>query len=191
MKQTYKSYFQKSKVFLYPLLGIKKGIRFVPIETYIKWDHPHLPENILVCSYAVNRDTTNEEEIKRSQAFDIFVKEHLEKNELFHTRHYTKDLQHIIFDLSFFKSDLQKFREGKYSEFSIITKRIITEFFGISGILSEYIESYLYPEKYYEIYSDILNVPVSILEEVKELCDKPNLEKEDFKKYILELELFK
>ena len=64
MKKIYTDYFQKSKVFLYPLLGIKKGIRFVPIETYIKWDHPHLPENILVCSYAVNRDTTNEEEIK-------------------------------------------------------------------------------------------------------------------------------
>jgi hypothetical protein len=65
------------------------------------------------------------------------------------------------------------------------------DFFGNIGTISEYMESYLYPEKYYEIYSDMLNVPISTLEEVKELCDKPNLEKEDFKKYILELELFK
>ena len=52
-------------------------------------------------------------------------------------------------------------------------------------------ESYLYPKKYYEVYSEILNVPVSTLEEVKELCDKPDLKKEDFKKQVLELQLFK
>ena len=65
------------------------------------------------------------------------------------------------------------------------------EFFGDTGTISEYMESYLYPEKYYEIYSENLNIPFSILEEVKQLCDKPNLEKEDFKKQVLELQLFK
>ncbi len=65
------------------------------------------------------------------------------------------------------------------------------EFFGNKGTISEYMESYLYPEKYYDIYSNILNIPISTLEEVKELCDKPDLNKEDFKKSIIELELFK
>ena len=64
-------------------------------------------------------------------------------------------------------------------------------FFGNIGTIAEYMESYLYPEKYYEIYSELLNIPTSLLEEVIELCDKPNLKKEDFKKSILELELFK
>ena len=30
----FKTYFQKSKVFLYPLLGIAKGARYIPEETY-------------------------------------------------------------------------------------------------------------------------------------------------------------
>ena len=38
MKKVYAEYFQKSKVFLYPLLEIKKGVRYVPIETYIAWE---------------------------------------------------------------------------------------------------------------------------------------------------------
>jgi hypothetical protein len=192
MKQIYTQYFQKSKVFLYPLLGIKKGIRFVPIETYIKWENSLISsKDILVCAYAIEQTTNNTEEIERKEAFNVFVREYLEKNELYHSRHNTDNLELIVFDLSYFKKDLQKFREGKYSEFSLITKRIIMEFFGDTGTISEYMESYLYPEKYYEIYSEILNIPFSILEEVKELCDKPNLEKEDFKKQVLELQLFK
>ena len=34
----YKEYFQKSKVFLYPLLGIPKGQKFVPVGTYLAWE---------------------------------------------------------------------------------------------------------------------------------------------------------
>ena len=154
MKQIYKQYFQKSKVFLYPLLGIKKGVRYVPIETYITWEHPLLSKDILVCAYS--KDPSEEEK------FNIFTKKYLEKNELYHSRHHTGDdkLELIVFDLTYYKKDLQKFREGKYSEFSLITKRIIMDFFGNKGTISEYMESYLYPEKYYEIYSDILNIPI-------------------------------
>ena len=34
----YSKYFQKSKVFIYPLLGIKKGKKIVPKETYFIWN---------------------------------------------------------------------------------------------------------------------------------------------------------
>mgnify|MGYP003122965944 CR=1 FL=1 len=192
MKQIYKNYFQKSKVFLYPLLGIKKGVRFVPVETYITWSHDLIDsKDILVCAYAIKDATNNQEELEIKDQFNRFVKQHLEKNELYHSRHHTNELELIVFDLSYYKKDLQRFREGKYSEFSLITKRLIMEFFGNTGTIAEYMESYLYPEKYYEIYSDILNISIETLENVIELCDKPNLEKEDFKKSILELELFK
>ncbi len=192
MKQIYKNYFQKSKVFLYPLLGIKKGVRFVPVETYITWSHDLIDsKDILVCAYAIKDATNNQEELEIKNQFNRFVKQHLEKNELYHSRHHTNELELIVFDLSYYKKDLQRFREGKYSEFSLITKRLIMEFFGNTGTIAEYMESYLYPEKYYEIYSDILNISIETLEDVIELCDKPNLEKEDFKKSILELELFK
>ena len=193
MKQIYTQYFQKSKVFLYPLLNIKKGIRFVPAETYIKWEHDSIStKDILICAYAIKDNATaTQEEIEKRKAFDIFFNKHLKTNELYYSRHKTDDLELIVFDLSFFKKDLKKFKEGKYSEFSIMTKKIIMNFFGNIGTIAEYMESYLYPEKYYEIYSELLNIPTSLLEEVIELCDKPNLKKEDFKKSILELELFK
>ncbi len=32
----YRKYFQKSKIFIYPLLGIKQGTKIVPIETYLE-----------------------------------------------------------------------------------------------------------------------------------------------------------
>ena len=38
MKQIYRNYFQKSKVFLYPLLEIPKGTRFVPASTYVDYN---------------------------------------------------------------------------------------------------------------------------------------------------------
>jgi len=187
MKQIYKSYFQKSKVFLYPLLGIKKGVRFVPIETYIGWDNNEIsPKDTLICAYAIE----DAEKAHIHKSFQSFAKSDLRKNELYHSEYETDDLKIFVFDLSFFKSDIQKFKEGKYSEFSRLTKKIIMNFFE-NGTVAEYMESYLYPEEYYEIYSDILNVPISTLEEVGELCDKPDLEKEDFKKSIIELELFK
>jgi hypothetical protein len=184
MKQIYRQYFQKSKVFLYPLLGITKGIKYVPIQTYTSWDGHYVgSENLLICVYAIEKDS--------KETFDIFVEKHLEKNEFYHSRVSKNNLEIISFNLKFFQEDIKKFNKGKYSEFCILTKRIILNFFGNIGTISEYMESYLYPEKYYEIYSEILNIPISTLEEVGELCDKPNLKKEKFFKEMVELELFK
>jgi hypothetical protein len=189
MKQIYKSYFQKSKVFLYPLLGIKKGVRFVPIETYIGWDNNEIsPKDTLICAYAIESAGKNPSVHK---SFQSFAKSDLRKNELYHSEYEIDDLKIFTFNLSFFKGDLKNFKNGEYSKFSIVTKKIIMEFFGSKGTISEYVESYLYPEKYYEIYSEILNIPISNLEDVKELCDKPDLKKENFKKEVLELQLFK
>tara|TARA_R100000654_G_C2678435_1_gene126972 strand:+ start:1061 stop:1639 length:579 start_codon:yes stop_codon:yes gene_type:complete len=192
MKQIYKSYFQKSKVFLYPLLGIKKGIRFVPAETYITWNHDLIDsENVLICAYQISKVTKNEEEVRTKQEFNAFVTKYLETNKFYHSRHHTDDLEIIVFNLDYFKHDIKMFRAGKYSKFAGLTKDIILDFFGDIGTISKYMESYLFPEKYYDVYSEILNVPVSLLIETVELCDKPDLDKEDFKKQVLELQLFK
>ena len=40
-------------------------------------------------------------------------------------------------------------------------------------------------------FSEILNIPISTLQEVGELCDKPNLHKEMFVKEMVEMKLFK
>jgi len=59
MKEIYTDYFQKSKVFLYPLLNVKNGIIKVPIQTYIAWDSVYTPEdNKFLCEYKTKK--TNE-----------------------------------------------------------------------------------------------------------------------------------
>ena len=191
MKKIYTDYFQKSKVFLYPLLGIKKGIRFVPIETYLNWDGYFKSDTDFFCLYNVPQ--TKEE----NKMFEVFKQLHLKTNEHFiewfpisnDKNKETLLVCHFKFDM--FKRDIKKFKKGKYSQFSEYVKKRLLDFFGDIGTISQYVESYLYPEHYYNIYSDLLNVPVNILEEVGELCDKPNLNKETFTQELVEIKLFK
>ena len=83
------------------------------------------------------------------------------------------------------------FIKGKYSKFSNGFKKHIINFFGNKGTISEYVESYLYPENYFEIYSDILKVPLRDIKQVGELCDKPDLKKENLEKELVSVKLFK
>jgi len=41
-----------------------------------------------------------------------------------------------------------------------------------------YMDSFLFPEKYFNIYSELLGVNEEVLMEVGELCTKPDMEKE-------------
>ena len=42
----YRNYFQKSKIFVYPLLGIKKGSSVTPVQTYFGWNDYVIPEDM-------------------------------------------------------------------------------------------------------------------------------------------------
>tara|TARA_R110000744_G_scaffold371530_1_gene482578 strand:+ start:5508 stop:6062 length:555 start_codon:yes stop_codon:yes gene_type:complete len=184
VKKTYKGYFQKSKVFIYPLLGIKKGVRFVPVQTYVSWNGYYTKDmNKFLCLYSIDK---NNSEFKSFQDF------HLKSHESFEEYHIIDDFNHLfVFDLSLFKKDILKFKEGKYSEFTEKTKEIISLFFGEKGTIAEYVESYLWPDYYYDEYSKMLDVDINVLMSVKELCDKPNFIKEDLKKDFVNVELFK
>ena len=53
----YKKYFQKSKIFLYPLLDIKRGTSVIPEETYLGWNNTVTPEDMkLICVYHTRTD---------------------------------------------------------------------------------------------------------------------------------------
>ena len=153
MKKLYREYFQKSKVFLYPLLGIKKGVKFVPIQTYISWNGYYTEDmNKFLCLYSV--DINNPE-------FEKFEKLHLKTHPNFEEYHVIDDKNHLyVFDLS-------------------------------KGTIADYVESYLYPDYYWDDYSKILNINIEDLIEVGELCDIPDLKKEDLKKDFVNVELFK
>ena len=60
------------------------------------------------------------------------------------------------------------------------TKDKIMKFFGEHSSTSEYIESYLFPEYYWEDYAEFLAIKETDLQKVGELCSKPDLDKENF-----------
>lgn len=170
IKEVNKNYFQKSRVFLYPALDIKRGVSIVPIETYVAWKG-HYEEDAckLVCLYHLRND----------KEFRDFEKVKLFGNRLFHDFKETPDDKGVyIFDLSQYKEDWKAFLNGKYSKFSGDHKRRIKNFYGVRSPNYAYIESFLHPDKYFGMYSQILNMKEEVLKEAGELCSKPDFEKE-------------
>ena len=81
MEKLYKEYFQKSKVFLYPLLGIKKGVRFVPTQTYLSWNDKYdIDSDKLLCLYITDKDNKDEFTLfsdKKLKTLPVFEKEYI------------------------------------------------------------------------------------------------------------------
>jgi hypothetical protein len=66
-------------------------------------------------------------------------------------------------------------------------KKIIEEYYGKSSVSYEFVMSYLYPEDYFKIYSEILNVDINLLKSVGELCAPVDIDKETLKLSIEDL----
>jgi hypothetical protein len=178
----YRKYFQKSKIFLYPLLGIKRGTSVVPSETYLAWNKKVNSEDMkLVCAYTIRTD----------QEFIQFEKNILLKHNRVHDMVRIDDKLVITFNFSDLNDDWSCFLEGKYSKMNLNTKRKILEFFDKRSGNYAYVESYLFPEKHFETYAKILGVDTEILKSVGELCDKPDLEKEKLLIEVADLENIK
>lgn len=172
MKPTslYNKYFQKSKIFLYPLLDIRRGSSVTPIQTYMSWSNYYEPEDMqLITTYHKRSDTD----------FLQFEKEILLK----HTRltdyvHLNSETIMLSFDFSDIAEDWNLLIAGKYSRMNPKTKYKIRNFFEKDSGNYMYVDSYLFPEMYFEVYSELLNVTVESLRKVGELCPLPDLEKE-------------
>lgn len=169
MKSVLKDYTQKSRIFLYPHLGIQRKCSVVPIQTYVSWDNHYKVENAkLVCLYQLRNDVD----------FKMFEKSKLMGNKLFHDFKFVEDSKGVyIFDMTEKREDWDKIINGKYSKLSKPHKEQIMNFFRNSPNLV-YIESFLYPEKYFGLYAELLNVKEAVLKDVGELCPHPDLEKE-------------
>lgn len=170
IKSIYNRYFQKSKVFLYPLLGIKRGTKVIPSETYLAWDPYYIPEDMkLVCLYHPNN----------SNEYEKYEKEVLLKhNRLCDIKDIDKHNKIFIFDFADMKDDWNNFINGSYSKLNKETKHKILNFFDKNSANYIYMKSYLNPDKYFEDYAECLGVEVEFLEKVGELCACPDLEKE-------------
>jgi len=183
MNIVYTEYFQKSKLFLYPLLGLKKGLEYVPADTYICWDNLYTTEDYkLICVYN-NKKTVD---------FKNFELKYLKNHSLLDLYHSLEDKQIYIFDMRPYKYDHMMFVSGKYSKLSIGAKNKITQYFDNNGKVSEYIESFLNPSDYHDLYAESLKVNLKIIKEVYEVCSIPDLIKETlYEKIPEEIQLLK
>jgi hypothetical protein len=183
IKSLHDSYFQKSRVFLYPLLSIPRGTSVTPINTYTAWygknDHKDCK---LFCLYHLRDD----KEFKDFEKAKLFSSQYFED---FYEVEENKAL--YIFNLIDHKSDIELFLDGKYSKLSELTKTSIQSYFVKSKKNFVYIDSYLNPSLYYGIYSKLLDCDPKVLKTVGELCSKPDLEKETSKNIVKELDLSK
>jgi hypothetical protein len=176
IRSLYKDYFQKSRVFLYPALKIQRGSSITPIETYIAWEGQYtLDDKKLICLYYLRKDPE----------FRHFEKTKLLDNPLFdnfmlidkHTAVY-------VFSFEKFEEDWDNFLKGKYSKLSKPLKSSICDFFRKSTNNYAYIESFIYPERFFDMYARILYAPedhnkgIRELKIVGELCSLPDLSKE-------------
>jgi hypothetical protein len=176
----YMKYFQKSKIFLYPILDIKKGSSVTPIQTYLGYEGKIQPEDAKLITHYFTRED--------------FEYKNFEKNVLFkHNR--LIDFEKLddsntlfIFDYSDLKDDWICLINGNYSKMNVTTKRKILNHFIDNHSNHVYIESYLFPEKYQEQYALLLDVDIELIKQAGELCDKPDLEKEILTTKVLNLE---
>ena len=179
IEKLYGRYFQKSRSFLYPALGIKRG-KFPPSGTYISVKGLIEPEDMkLICTF--NDDN--------SESFKIFEEQMLLTNPLFLEKIPTKDCNLYVFSLEIYKTDYFYFLLGKYSKLSNILKKAIKFYYGEKSAEYKYIDSYLYPEKHFETYAKLLDVEVETLRDLGELCDGCDIEKETLEISLEDLEM--
>jgi len=181
MKKLHDKYTQKSRIFLYPALNIRRGSHIKPIQTYIAWEEIVSPtDRKLICVY----------DIQDNEDYQIFERVKLFGNDKFCEFRQTTDNKGIyIFTFDDRAYDWDKFVKGKYSQLSDQAKDEIEKFYGKDSSTYEYVMSYLYPEDYFDVYAELLGVNVNILKGVGELCAPYHTEKETLKIPVENLEM--
>lgn len=167
----YRKYFQKSLTFLYPQLGFKKNKHPRPVDTYLfLTGTEHAPrERKLYCLY----ERSDAEEWTR------FEKEYLITHSMLdHCVPIDDNRILYVFDFNPMAEDYDAFLQGKYSLLSSASKKRLTDYYGTHTPEWVYIESFMFPSKYFKQYANILGIEEDTLKEVGELCDRFDPEKE-------------
>lgn len=165
----YRDYFQKSKMFLYPLLGIKRGSPVIPFETFICVKDKYGPEDIKFCCLYEKRSDPSYKQFRSA-----VLLRHNRLVDIIDLGNY----ELMVFDYADMKEDWFHFINGTYNKMDPKTKRKILSYFNPNSSSYVYMESFLFSKKYFSLYASLLLVEISLLEEVGELCSKPDMEKE-------------
>lgn len=169
IKRIYNKYFQKSKSFLYPLLGIKKNDKFYPSNTYLAIKGFYDIDDVKFICVFENTD---------SEAFKYFETKMLIENPLFLEKLTVGSVDIYVFDYEIYTNDWFNFVLGKYSKLSNVVKRAIKTYYGENSAEYEYMDSYLNPKEYYGTYAELLDVNAQQLKEGVELCNPCDMDKE-------------
>ena len=115
----YSNYMQKSKVFLYPLLEIKRGVSVTPIQTFLSWKDKYcFTDSKLIAQYHLRDD----------QEFKLFEDIKLLGNKRFHKFYQLDDgTGAYVFNFKDIEDDFWRIVTGKYSQLSSPSKRMVLE----------------------------------------------------------------
>lgn len=170
MNSVYTQYFQKSKVFLYPLLGIKQGAEFVPKNTYVSWvNFCSVSDRKFICVYEVT-----------SMSKFIKFNNSVLKTNLYYESSITlnKNTVAVVFSFSFSAKEYDCIINGTYSKLSKFSKDVIEKFFSKKPAMAERINSFLFPEKHHGMLADQLGVDYDVIQNLHEICSMIDLKKE-------------
>lgn len=177
------NYFQKSYKFIFPLLQIKTTPALRPVQTYLMWlDHVKKEDYKLICVFNLQ----NTPEFKKYEVAELF------NNKLFHDFKLLEgEKGAYLFSLDIFRDDMDHFYNGNYSKISESRKKTLLQYYSQNSYSREYFDSFLYPEKYYEIYAKHLDQDIETIKESGELCNKYDVNKERLmiKEVILNFEM--
>lgn len=155
MKKYGEGYYQKSTLFLYPLVGLGRDTVFKPSNTYLYFNGEESIENYELL--VLFKDS--------GPLFNVFEESNLKSNDKLTTCYEVEDGKMYIFDLISDAWDVAHFIYGDYPMMSDKSKSKILGFHNISrnGNPSpdKIAEIGLNPEKYYKSYADQLGMKVS------------------------------
>jgi len=182
----YSKYFQKSRSFLYPALNISRKSSIVPVQSYLAWNDEDndgfisMKDRKLILHYLIRGD----------EQFNRFEDQKLLGNKLFSDFIQVDSKNGIyLFDFNYeYADDWDNFLVGKYSKFSTRLKKQIGNYFRENKHSYAFIESFMYPDRYFSDYAEILSVDPNDKEDMEarlkavgELCEKPDFNKETLK----------
>jgi hypothetical protein len=170
----YSKYFQKSRSFLAPILGLKKESKFPFTQSYLQWENVYgVDDHKLILTF---------EDYSKDKDWDKYLLNNIMYNPMLNEYHGVNQGNIIVsFDLHCIEKDYQHVLEGKYSKLSNLLKNKVRDFYGLQTPEWMYMESFLFPQKYIRLYSKLLNVDEEHIHVTGQLCDKPDLEKETLK----------
>lgn len=168
-------YVQRSKIFIYPFLYIPSSCLVSPENTYISWIKDgevfiDKEDAKLICVY---NNIIGENERRDEKKYLLLNQKFLGV--------YSLENKKTAYVFKIERADIEKewktFLNGKYSLLSTVGKYTIVKHYAEEPMKS-YIDVYFNPNKYYNDYSEILDIPVHILSDRVELLSKPDIIKE-------------